>query len=379
MITQDPNTLRDGSVEQEELKTYAGISHRLIVIVLNAGRKRADARKISDSLWIMPTNSFVSIASPLIALRIARKELFFQGRLQVDLVAAQDAGFAGFTGWLISRIFRKPLHLYIRYNVFTPLFSGSIRKFFRASIARALAQQARTLCVGSEAVHTALADIDVTLADDATVIPYSIDVQALLQEPVRADLRAKYPQFKFIMLVTAPLAASQNIETAIRVLAEVARQYPHAGLVIVGEGPQKGRLESLAYKEGVGDRVVFEKWNPNISSYYKTAHVCLVTAPYEEYADTISHAAAASCATLSSDVGMAGTIIKDGESGFLCNPHDPASYSKKIMLMLHDPMLRERVRLGGMLAVEHYADDANHRDTYMQSYKRSWENAIGKN
>lgn len=377
MITRDANVLRDQSVEQEEMKAFADIAKRLIVIVLNSGRKRSEGRKISDSLWILPTNSPFAFAGLFKAFRIARKELFFQGRLQVDLVTAQDAGFAGFTGWFMARAYGKPLHVYVRHNIFSSTFvRSSIGNRLRSFFARLLVRQARTLCVGSEAAHTALADIDVALADDATVIPYSIDVQALLREPIRTDLRAKYPQFKFILLMVAPLVDSQNVGTGIAVLAEVARQYPHVGLVIVGEGPRRRQLESLARREGVADRVVFEKPTPNVSSYYKTAHVFLVTAPYEEYADTISEAAAASCAILSSDVGTASAFITDGDSGFLCDPRDASSYSKKIMRMLHEPALRERLRLNALVAIERYAEETNNRERSLELYKRSWERAI---
>ena len=376
MITQGVNAVRDGSIEQEKLKAFAGLTNRLVVIVINKGRTLS-TRKVSDSLWIIPTNTFFLWLAPFVALGIARRELFFQGRLQADVIAAQDPGLSGATGWLIAKYFHRSFHLYIKRNVFSPTFTRrSLAHAAREFLARLLAKQATKLCVGSEAVHTALADIDVALSDDATVIPYSIDVEAFQDEPLRADLHAKYPKFKIILLMVGPLVDQQNMQLGIRILAALRSTYSHIGLVIVGEGKLKGSLETLARSLGVSEWVVIEKWNQNLSSYYKTAHIFMVTALYEEYGDTLSEAAAASCALVSSDVGFASTLITEGESGFICDPTDIATYIKALVPLILKPGLRDRVRVNAMLSIKHYAQNTESKKHFMELYKQSWESAM---
>ncbi len=50
----------------------------------------------------------------------------------------------------------------------------------------------------------------------------------------------------------------KGFHLAIRAFARVARRRPDAMLRVVGDGPQRARLERLAAAEGVGDRVKFE-------------------------------------------------------------------------------------------------------------------------
>ena len=204
--------------------------------------------------------------------------------------------------------------------------------------------------------------------------PHFMDIESFQKEPVRVDLAAKYPQFKIIMLVVAPLERSSNVQLAVTILAGVVRLYPYVGLIIVGEGSLHGAIKAYASKVGMGEHVMFENGTDNISSYYKTARIFVVTAPYEEHEDTIAHAAAASCAIVSTKVGIAPSIIEDGVSGFLCESDDPARFVASIILMIRKPGLCDGVRLNANLAIQKFMD--SDEKAYLQFTKGSWEQAI---
>ncbi len=376
MITADTNALREGSPAQARFKEYALLGRHWVVIVLNSRREHYAARKVGDSLWFIPINAYLRFLAPFQALAVARRQLFFQGRLQVDVIAARDATSSALAAWLIARRFRRPLHIYLSQNVVSDQWGKeSVGNWLRMQLARFLVARADALSTDSESVRAALATMSVAIGDRTTLIPRFIDVPSIRSESLRVDLAAKYPHFKFILLVVAPLSRAYNVQLAITVLAGVLRSYAHAGLVIVGEGPLKRRLRAHARHLGVLHRVAFETWNENLDSYYKSAHVLLVTAPYEEYGDTIAEAAAGSCAIVSTPVGLAAAFIKSGESGFLCDPSDPAAFVKAIMLMIKDPPVRERTRLNGMLAVDAYMGHTDGAQRLALA-KQSWEAAI---
>ncbi|MEK9153849.1 MAG: glycosyltransferase [Patescibacteria group bacterium] len=375
MITQDINVLRDGSVERAMLKEYAQEIRRLVVIVLNTRGNHYKPQKISDSLWIIPCNAWLKIMSPFSALRIAKRELFFQGRMQTDVCTGQDTGLAGFSAWIIALYFKRPLHLHVQENLFSPIFiRGSLYNWMRYRIARFLLLSADGVRVASEGIRAALADFDTPLADRAVVTPDLIDTHAIQDEPLRVDLRAKYPQFTFIILVVAPLTKSQNVQTAINIFAKIHNVYPHAGLVIVGEGPQSEYIKRLAHDLNIAENVVFEKPNNNMTSYYKTAQILLVTALYEMDSKVITEAAAASCMIASSKVGIVAEIFEHEVSAFLCDPEDIQTYVRPILKIIHTPGLRENIRLNGMLAVMNRSD--TNKSEYIKAYCSSWQKAI---
>lgn len=60
-----------------------------------------------------------------------------------------------------------------------------------------------------------------------------------------------------LFVTIARLEENKGVDDAIRAFAAVAARHPGARLTIVGEGPERTRLEGLAREEGVADRVHF--------------------------------------------------------------------------------------------------------------------------
>jgi glycosyltransferase involved in cell wall biosynthesis len=132
-----------------------------------------------------------------------------------------------------------------------------------------------------------------------------VDVEKLKNTSVSIDLHKKYPQFKKIVLMASRLEKEKNIAFALLVWKKVSISVPEAGLVIVGSGGEESALKSLTQKLSLEKSVVFEPWTNELSSYYKTADVFLLTSLFEGYGMTLVEANTLGCAIVSSDVGIA--------------------------------------------------------------------------
>lgn len=355
LITKDVNMLREGTVARKTLEEYSKLAKHIFVIVLNNRRDRYKIQKVSDTLWIYPTNSWVWWLSPFDAARTVKREVWFQGHLQADIISALDPCESGLAGARVAGFSDKPLQVHVEHDVFDPHFvDESFANKLRVKIARYVLPRATTIRAASERIRASLADFSVAVGDKAVMVPRFIDVEQLAKEPVRVNLHEKYPSFRFIILMIAPLINDQNLELALTVLQGVSKYYEFVGLVIVGEGPERKRLMARARKLGLERKVAFESSGENISSYYKTANVFLVTALYEEYGDTIAEAAACGIAIVASNVGIASTLIQHGDSGFLCNPQDAESFVKSIALIMQNTGIRERLRINSHLYFENH-------------------------
>ncbi|MBI2406264.1 MAG: glycosyltransferase [Candidatus Harrisonbacteria bacterium] len=135
----------------------------------------------------------------------------------------------------------------------------------------------------SERVRRTLVGEGDVAEEKITVLPIFVDVQQLRAAPVAADLKKKYPQFSFIVLMASRLTREKNIGLAIAAMREVLKKYPHAGLVIVGEGPEKSKLELYAKRYTLNAHVVFEPWTNALAAYYKSADMLLIASNYEGY------------------------------------------------------------------------------------------------
>src|SRR5690606_21955773 len=130
---------------------------------------------------------------------------------------------------------------------FSPYFSGFLN-FLRKRIAKRVLRHADGIRVVSE--HLKLKAKSYNLSAAISVLPVFIDKEKIISSPVAFDLRARLG-WNFIMLSVARLSPEKNLDTAVRSLALVRERLPGAGLVIVGAGPEEGKLKSLAKKLGV--------------------------------------------------------------------------------------------------------------------------------
>ena len=374
-ITKDTDVLREGTAARSTLQQYATLVEIAFVIVLNDRRDRHEMQKVSETLWIFPTNSWKWWTSPFDARRVARKELWFQRSFQTELIVALDPAESALAGWLIQRFARRPLAIEIMQDIFSRLYTaGSTANLLRSDIARFVLPYAQSIRVGSENIRASLFKVSPILAEGSFLLPRFIDMEQLIAEPIRADLHKKYPAFKFIILMVTPLVSASNVELALHVLKDILQSYGRVGLIVVGEGKDRERLFSLAQSLGIAEHVVFEHLSENLSSYYKTANLFLVTAVDESYGDTLVDAAGNGCAIVTTKVGVASTIIEHGDSGFLCDPDHPETFVTSILSVINNPGVRARLRVNSALFLARSV--AGGKEGYMQTLKRSWEKTV---
>lgn len=404
LVTADENVLREGSAARKAVMEYATLATHLFVIVLNSG-KRWRIQRISEKLWIYPSNAWSLWSAPIAAARVAGRELWFQNRLQVDLVCALDPCESALASFFIVRFTPyilapfaaikailgfssaedsalahaqrragfsgKPLQVHMEHDVLNPYMRDeSFGALIRSMIARFVLPQASKIRITSERMLESLEELSPEVAKRAFILPRFVDRWALAHEPVRIDIHEKFPRFRFILLMVAPLLRDENLSLGLHVLVGVAHHFARTGLVIVGEGPERRHLKRLARRLGVEDRLVIEPMSSNYSSYYKTANVFLYTG-LNGNTDVLREAAACSALIVAPKIGAAPTFIKDGINGFLCDPEKPESFVRTIVEVLERPGVREKIKLNLHAASENR--EGEDKREFLRKLHESWE------
>ena len=120
----------------------------------------------------------------------------------------------------------------------------------------------------------------------------------------------------------------------------------HSSLTIVGDGPERPALESLAVTLGISDRVEFAGALPRAAARAAIASASLLVLPsicYEQFSTTVLEAMQVGIPTLVSDVARAGTIVEDGVTGRFFAAGDPESLATALRELLADPALLHRM------------------------------------
>jgi glycosyltransferase involved in cell wall biosynthesis len=147
------------------------------------------------------------------------------------------------------------------------------------------------------------------------------------------------------VIVPRRLFEKNGVEYFVRALPLVRREL-EVEAVLVGEGPERGRLESLAAELGVADMLTFMGSQPNdrMPALYGQADVAVFPSLME--ATSVAALEAMSCAVpvAASRVGGLPEIV-DESVGTLFEPADPASLAGALVALLRSDDLRERGRV----------------------------------
>jgi glycosyltransferase involved in cell wall biosynthesis len=147
---------------------------------------------------------------------------------------------------------------------------------------------------------------------------------------VRRELGETRP---FIALVIAHLIPEKGVETAVRALAALP---PTAGLWVIGDGPEAGRLEALAQALGVADRVRWLGLQRQVEPFLQAADVLVCPSIWAEAAGLVNiEALAAGLPVVASAVGGIPEIVDDGRTGYLVPSGDPGALASRLR-RLHD-------------------------------------------
>ncbi|MBI2624117.1 glycosyltransferase family 4 protein [Candidatus Parcubacteria bacterium] len=127
-------------------------------------------------------------------------------------------------------------------------------------------------------------------------------------------------------------------------------------LVIIGDGPDRSRLERIAGHEGISGRVRFTGRLPRgqVFEYLAGADVFALLSAYEGLPHTVLEAMAARTPVVVSSAGGNREVVEDGVSGLVVEP-TPAAAADAIRKLMADPALRERLAANAFAGLERFS------------------------
>jgi len=161
-----------------------------------------------------------------------------------------------------------------------------------------------------------------------------------------------------LVLTVARLTAQKRVDVALRAVAGALRQGAAARYVIVGDGPEMGRLRQLAGELGVTDRVEFrgrlEPMSPELFELYARADLFLLTSVGEGLANVYIEAGAFGSPCVAADSGGTPEIIGHDVTGLLAPPEDVEATAAHLVALLAAP---ERAARMGRAARQWIAEE----------------------
>lgn len=162
----------------------------------------------------------------------------------------------------------------------------------------------------------------------------------------------------------------KGVDEVILALPLVSQEFTSAQLVVVGEGPDRGRLQEIARSAGVADRVHFlgRVSDNELAHEYATARVFVLpsktqlrpTPMGEGFGLVYLEAASAGLPSIAADTGAPTEVVRNEISG-LTVPVTPQSIAAASLRLITDDHLWHRLSTGALqvaaeFAVERFAE-----------------------
>lgn len=352
MVSGDKNALDQKSAVFSRLVSYARLVKRLDVVVVCDSTDEI----VEGSLKIQGSGGNKMT-------RYWRTYKIAAMMRDIDVVTSQDPFELGFLSLRLAKRYGARLHVQCHTDPFSPHFAAQnsvnrIRRF----IARYALKRASAIRVVSDRIRRSL--------HSYTKAPISVlpIVQPELKKP---DEIIDLP-FKESIVTVCRLEAEKNVDVCIKTIVELRKKRPECGLIIVGDGSLRKRLEEIVRARNAEQFVNFvgNVLQEKVASYLAGAKAYIQASSYEGYGLSLLQAAYMQLPIVTTDVGLVGDVLRDKESCLVFEQGDFDAASRLLDSVLSD---EETAKHLGMRAYEAALATEKTKDAYAQEIVSDWK------
>jgi N-acetyl-alpha-D-glucosaminyl L-malate synthase BshA len=311
------------------------------------------------------------------ALSMANKLLGIVRKHDIDVINAHWAIPSGAIAVLAKKLHKLPVVTKIygadlniikyRYPMFKPLLKKVI-------------VDSDTVIANSEYTRSVACEMLKMEKTAIKVIPDGVDVNYFKPHEDEKHLKARFNlEGNYIVLSCGRMVERKGFEYLVRAMPNVVTQIPNVKLILVGDGPERPGLESLASALGIANHVVFagKVSDGELPTYYSLCDMFVLPAIIDSDGDTeglglvVVEAMASGKPVIASNVGGIPTILPgSGEYGYLVRQKDISELSTQIIRLLSDESLRKK--FGGNARI--VAENKFSWEAIAQQYRGVFEN-----
>lgn len=174
-----------------------------------------------------------------------------------------------------------------------------------------------------------------------------------LRKNKRAELGLKADDVALISM--GDLIERKNYATAIRAVSETRNDRLH--YFICGVGTEESALKSLAEQLNVAQQIHFLGFRSDIKELLVASDIFLFTTKQEGLPRSMMEAMASGLPCVASKIRGNTDLLKNGEGGFICDPHDTAEFAGKINLLAANAELVEEMGRTNLMTIQKFSTE----------------------
>jgi len=171
------------------------------------------------------------------------------------------------------------------------------------------------------------------ITNEIEVIPNFIDLEKFKKQKKDHFKRAICPNGEALVVHTSNFRKVKRVGDVIRIFANIHKEIP-AKLLMIGDGPERVRAETLCKQLAIGDEVRFLGKLEAVEEVLSVADLFLMPSEKESFGLAALEAMACEVPVISSNSGGLPELNIQGETGFLSSVGDIEDMTQKALLVL---------------------------------------------
>jgi glycosyltransferase involved in cell wall biosynthesis len=187
-------------------------------------------------------------------------------------------------------------------------------------------------------------------ADRICVIPTAIDPERFAEGAFErgAEWRRRWAEPGAPVVVTVGrLYRQKGLKYFLESAARIHQVAPRVRFWIAGEGVLRERLEARIRRLGLENVVTLLGQQPDVAAIMAASDVFVMPSLGEGLSNVLLEAMTLAKPVVATRVGGTPEVVRDGETGWLVPPREPAALAAAILKVLRDPDLAARVGVSG--------------------------------
>ena len=247
-------------------------------------------------------------------------------------------------------------------------YFGPGRTAFFRQVERALARRSDALVAVSPEVRDELVALGVAPREKFVVVRLGIPLDERLGDAtVDRDYRSLYGigAEAFVVGWVGRMTGVKDTGAVLEAVHALRDRGVDAVVCMVGDGPDRERLEQQAHDLGIARSCFFVGYQPDVAGFYRLFDAFYLPSVNEGTPVSAIEALAAGTPVVANRVGGVPDVVRDAVDGYLVEPGDVEGAAERLALVASDSTLRRtlgeagRARVRERYAVSRLVDDVD--------------------
>jgi glycosyltransferase involved in cell wall biosynthesis len=216
--------------------------------------------------------------------------------------------------------------------VFHGYFGQAKTRFF-IELEKFCAKLSSRIITISDRLKSEILEFGITHPTHIQVIPLGLELDRLKAVSETNRFRAEFGLTPDIGLVGAVgrMVPIKNLHLFLDAAAIAHQHNPNLCFLLVGDGELRADLETYVQQLHLEKAVIFTGWRRDLAQVYADLDAVVISSDNEGTPASLIEAMAAGCPVISTRVGGVPDLIRDGDTGRLVPPRDPAALANAIL------------------------------------------------